>query len=71
VLQAVDSDRAWQQAISMLRDRFIRVSFEPHHSGLSILDHHWTNHMNQGMIDLIVKPLQRGRDHSSVHCQVY
>jgi len=64
VIAAANSNTAWRQTMSVLHNNFVWVLFLPRIYVLSIHHHHWTNHMDQKMIDQIPKPFQRGRSSS-------
>ena len=71
LLQAVNSNSAWQRSIIFLPDHFVRVLFRPHWQERCILDHRWTNHVARGRIDGMRKPLRSGCDYCLVYIFVY
>jgi len=56
MIQEVNSNGALWLSISVLRDHCVSVSFLPSFKAFGIPHHHWTNHMDQTMIDKIHKP---------------
>jgi len=55
----VHSHRALLLSIMVLYNGFVRVLFQPHFSVVAMLHHHWTNHMDQKIIDQIQKSLHK------------
>jgi hypothetical protein len=66
----VNSNRAWQLSIHMLWDGFAWESFQPHRYVLCSLHELWTYHLDQMLINRILRPLWRDWDCSLVHFRV-